>query len=136
MQGAPEPAQPALRRPAGRTLGVLLVAAALALGACGGSDDDDAKLKLPANFNLQLFKCADWNVADEPVRRYVIDRLRVLSNDQITGPGVRGRGSVLTDDEARKLFDGRCADPRARGFVLYKLYAFARGFRGSAPPGT
>ena len=115
-------------------MGVVLVAAAVALGACGESDDE--KLELPANFNLQLFNCSDWNASDEPVKRYVLGQLHEIGNDQITGPGVRGRGSVLTDDEARRLFDTRCADPRARGFVLYKLYAFSRGFRGSAPPGS
>jgi hypothetical protein len=43
---------------------------------------------------------------------------------------------VLTDEQATNMFNNRCRDPRARGFVLYKIYAFARGFRGSAPPGS
>jgi len=119
----------------------VVIAAAVALGACGGSDDDEPRKPqrpagLPHDFNIQIFDCADWNASGEPVRRYVLGRLHEIGNDQITGPGVQGRGSVLTDEQARALFDQRCADPRARGFVLYKLYAFARGFRGSAPPGS
>jgi hypothetical protein len=138
VQGVPEPAQPALiaRRITGVLAGCVL---ALALAGCGGSDDDDAERgppKLPAGFNLQLFNCSDWNAADAPVREYVLERLHAIANDQVTGPGVQGRGSVLTDEEATKLFDNTCSSPRARGFVLYKLYAFSRGFRGRPPPGT
>ncbi len=110
----------------------------LALGACGGSDDsgDEEPPDLPPGFNLQLFNCSDWNAADGPVRGYVLGRLHAIANDQITGPGVQGRGSVLTDQQATKLFDSTCSNPRARGFVLYKIYAFARGFRGGSPPGS
>jgi hypothetical protein len=110
----------------------------VALGACGGSDDsgDDKPPELPPGFNLQLFNCSDWRAADRPVREYVLGRLHTIANDQVTGTGVRGRGSVLTDEQATKLFDSTCANPRARGFVLYKIYAFARGFRGSSPPGS
>ncbi len=134
MPRVAEPAAGALSR----LLAATLLACALALAACGGSDDDGGgKLKLPPGFNLQLFNCADWNAADEPVRAYVLERLRAIANDQVIGPGVRGRGSVLTEEEATKLFDSTCANPRARGFVLYKLYAFTRGFRGHEPePGT
>ena len=88
---------------------------------------------LPSGFNLQGFNCSDWNAAGQPVRDYVLERLHELSNDQVTGPAVQGRGSVLSDAQATSLFDSRCADPRARGFVLYKIYAFARGFRGGEP---
>lgn len=132
MQGVPVPA----RR---RTLSRRLAAAALAacaLAGCGGSDDEPAKLELPPDFNLQLFNCSDWNAADQPVREYVLRRLHEIGNDQISGPGVRGRGSVLTDEQATEMFNSTCANPRARGFVLYKLYAFSRGLRGSAPPGS
>ena len=133
MQGVPEPA-PLIRRP----IALVLVACALVAAGCGGSDDSGEKEppKLPPSFDLQLFNCADWNAADKPVREYVVGKLHEIGNDQITGPGVQGRGSVLTDEQATQLFDNRCADPRARGFVLYKLYAFARGFRGSSPPGS
>jgi hypothetical protein len=135
VQGVPESSEPALT---GRLIAVLLVACALLAAGCGGDDSDDERgpPRLPAGFNLQLFNCADWNAADQPVREYVLERLHAIANDQITGPGVQGRGSVLTDEQAIQMFDNRCKDPRARGFVLYKIYAFARGFRGSAPPGS
>ena len=117
------------------------MAIALGVSACGdsGSDSRDRPERakqpatLPADFNLQLFDCADWNRADPAVRAYVLDRLHTLANDQVSGPGVRGRGSVLTDEQATRLFDSRCGSPRARGFVLYKLYAYARGFVGRGP---
>jgi hypothetical protein len=115
----------------------VLAACALLAAGCGGDDEEEkGPPKLPAGFNLQLFNCSDWNKADQPVREYVIGNLHRIANDQITGPGVQGRGSVLTDEQVTDLFNNRCRDPRARGFVLYKIYAFARGFRGSAPPGS
>jgi hypothetical protein len=116
---------------------VLVACSLVAAGCSDDSKDEESKpLKLPPGFNLQLFNCADWNKADKPVREYVLGRLHTIANDQISGPGVQGRGSVLTDEQATQFFDNRCRDPRARGFVLYKIYAFARGFRGSRPPGS
>ena len=134
MQHAARPAAGALSR----VLAAALLACTLAVQACGGSDEPDEPkpLKLPPGFNLQLFNCSDWKAADQPVREYVLERLHTIANDQVTGPGVRGRGSVLTDAEAIRLFDSTCANPRARGFVLYKIYAFSRGFRGRPPPGS
>jgi hypothetical protein len=117
-----------------------MLACALLATGCGGSDDDarapERPRGLPADFNLQLFNGSDWNAAGPEVREYVLRRMHDIASDQITGPGVRGRGSVLTDEQATDLFDSTCANPRARGFVLYKLYAYSRGFRGSAPPGS
>jgi hypothetical protein len=133
VQGLPEPAKPPpLTR---RLITALLVACALVAAGCGSDDSDEEREppKLPAGFNLQLFNCEDWNKADQPVRDYVLERLHAIAGDQITGPGVQGRGAMLTDAEATKIFNSRCADPRARGFVLYKIYAFARGFRGEQP---
>ena len=110
------------------------------LAGCGADDEKRPAepvrpAGLPADFNLQIFKCDDWNAAGPPVRRYVLERLHEIGNDQVSGPGVQGRGSVLTDEQATKMFDSTCASPRARGFVLYKLYAFSRGFRGAEPAG-
>jgi hypothetical protein len=137
VQGVPEPARQLTRR----LVAAALVGCALGLAACG-DDDDDGKARaeapkkppgLPSDFNLQLFNCSDWNEANAPVRRYVLDRLHDIGNDQVTGPDVEGRGSVLTDEQATAMFESTCANPRARGFVLYKIYAFSRGFRGGQP---
>jgi hypothetical protein len=110
----------------------------LALAACGGSGDDGkqdvGQLKLPPDFNIQLFNCTDWNKADEPIRRYVLKRYREIIGGDITGQGVVGRGGVLPEAEARRLFDNYCAQRFARAFVLYKLYGQAAGFTGAAPP--
>ncbi len=130
--------QPAVHQPLRRALATLgLIACAFAAGACGDSGDRPERAKLPAtlpaDFNLQLFDCADWNRADAGARAYVLRRLHTIANDQVTGPGVQGRGSVLTDEQATRLFDTRCRSNRARGFVLYKLYAYARGFIGRGP---
>ncbi len=133
MQGVSEPAKhPPLSR---RLITALLVACTLLATGCDSDDSEEQRgpPKLPAGFNLQLFNCSDWNKADQPVRDYVLERLHAIAGDQITGPGVQGRGAVLTDEDATEIFESRCADPRARGFVLYKIYAFARGFRGEQP---
>ena len=40
---------------------------------------------------------------------------------------------MLSDAEARRLFDTYCARPYAGNFTLYKLYARAAAFVGTAP---
>ena len=118
---------------------VALCALALGLGGCGGSDDGDGgsgpakrPANLPADFNLQLFNCSDWKESDDEVRAYVVRRLEEVVGGQITGRGANGRGSTLTEDQAQRLFDGTCGSPRARGFLLYKLYGHAAGFGGGS----
>jgi hypothetical protein len=116
---------------------VAALACALALGACGDSKDGRTSAErpptLPANFNLQLYTCADWQRSDEPTRRYVIRRLREVTSGEVSGTGVRGRGTILPDDQARDLFGNYCRQRFARGFVLYKVYGQAAGFAGGTP---
>ena len=132
MQGVPESLT--------RALIAAIVAGSLLAGCGGGGNDDDAgdsrpkrPAGLPANFDIQVFDCADWQAATPEVRSYVLKRMHAIGNDQVTGPDVEGRGSVLTDKQATDMFNGTCSQPRARGFVLYKIYAFSRGFRGGSP---
>lgn len=139
MQGVPHPARP---QALSARLAAALIACALALGACGDSDDSGSKddgpaprpANLPADFNIQLFNCANWQQSDEKVRAYVVDRLETIVGGQITGQGADGRGSTITDEQAHRLFDGTCGSPRARGFLLYKLYGHAAGFSGGGGP--
>jgi hypothetical protein len=88
---------------------------------------------LKKNLNLQLYKCTNWKHAGEGERRYVIYRLREITSGQVSGTGVRGRGAVIPDDKAHRLFDNYCANDFARGFLLYKLHGFASGFVGGTP---
>lgn len=128
----------ALRASAPRALsrwGAVL-ACALVVAGCGGSDDGDAgstgpPASLPADFNIQVFACKDWQKADADVRRYAIGRIRDITGGEVSGTG--GRGTVLSDEQAHRLFDNRCSDTAAGGFVLYKLYGHAAGFAGGAP---
>lgn len=119
-------------------LALTLCAISLALGGCGESDEGNGSAKgerpanLPADFNIQLFNCSDWKKSDEEVRAYVVRRLSEIVGGDITGRGATGRGSTLTEDQAHRLFDGTCGSPKARGFLLYKLYGHAAGFGGGS----
>ena len=112
-------------------------ACALALAACGSDDEPTAAERAPrppsAPQNLMLFTCTDWQRADEPMRRYVIRRLREITGGDVTGEGISGRGTILPDAQAVRLFDNYCSQRFARGFVLYKLYGQAAGFAGGPP---
>jgi hypothetical protein len=119
-------------------LAVVACAASLVLGGCGDSDDGkgggkaERPANLPADFNIQLVNCSDWQKSDAEVRDYVVRRLSEIVGGEITGRGANGRGSTLTEDQAHRLFDGTCGSPRARGFLLYKLYGHAAGFGGGS----
>jgi hypothetical protein len=83
---------------------------------------------------LRVATCADWERADVASRLDVLDELRGLRGEQISGRGAgRGYGSVLDDDLAYRLFEGRCRLPNSESFLLYKLYSFAAGFAGEEP---
>lgn len=119
--------------------GAVLVAGALILAACGGSstpvEPGDRIAARGDGFDVPLGQatCADWNGATERERLDVLAQLRANRDQDLSGPGVRGRGSVLEDDYAYRLLDNRCGLPVADSFLLYKLYAFAAAFAGRAP---
>lgn len=108
--------------------------AALALGGCGDSGDGEAastRPDLPPDFNLQAFTCEDWEKANQSTRDYVVQRIEEITGGVVSGQGYEARGSTLTKEQAIELFDNRCGDPAAAGFVLYKLYGHAAEFSGS-----
>lgn len=117
-----------------RSAPALAAVLTIALPGCGGDGDDSAA---PSNRGLAVpigqANCADWRAGTVDQRFGAIEQLRRVRADQITGKGIRGQGSVLTDDQAYGLFEARCADPGSGGFRLYKVYAFAAGFAGGTP---
>jgi hypothetical protein len=82
---------------------------------------------------LRRATCADWREADAHGRLAVLAQLRVIRADQITGRGVRGQGTVLSNELAYDLFENRCKLPNSDSYLLYKLYSFAAGFAGIPP---
>jgi hypothetical protein len=119
-----------------------LTAAALCaalLGGCGGGDgaprSGRPNLDPGQGPDLNTYYCADWQRASPAERRVVLERLKAFVGGTITGgtPGGErelGRGAVLDDELAYGIFDDRCREHYARGFLLYKLYTHAAAFAG------
>lgn len=115
-----------------RSLRVALVAFALVPMACMGSDDQPvAGLGFAREQPARQLRCTDWQEADPSGRRVIVDSLQEFLGGPVIGEGVSGRGSVLDDDQAYELFNGRCE--HFPGFLLYKLYSHAAAFAGRAP---
>jgi hypothetical protein len=82
---------------------------------------------------LGTYTCSDWRSADSTLRTRLLARLHRWNGGAVEGDRLIGYGSVLTDDRATALFDGRCSAPYAGAFALYKMYGQAAGFAGVAP---
>jgi hypothetical protein len=125
---------PALRL----SVALALVAVAVAVGAgvlvlaSGGdsSKDRPAPEGMLSQPQIQALRCRDWQQLDPRPRAQVLAGLRSILGGDVIGRGASGRGSVLRDAQARRLFDGYCRQPFAREFSLYKLYGQAAGFAG------
>jgi hypothetical protein len=121
---------PALRASAPRSL-IAALAVALLLSGCGGSGKAEHKPPpVLSQRQVQSLRCSDWQQLDPGPRAQVIASLRAILGGDVIGRGASGRGSVLTDAQARRLFDGYCRQRFARAFSLYKLYGQAAGFAG------
>ena len=115
-----------------RTLRIALIAFALAPVSCMGSDDPPvADIGFAREQPARQLRCTDWQDADPRERQQIIAMLREFLGGPVIGEGVSGRGTVLEDDQAYRLFNGRCE--RFPGFLLYKLYSHAAAFAGGAP---
>jgi hypothetical protein len=82
---------------------------------------------------LGLYTCRDWQRASTGLRTRLLARLRRFTGGAVEGDTLVGYGTVLADDRAAALFDGRCSGPGAQSFALYKLYGQAAAFAGVAP---
>jgi hypothetical protein len=107
----------------------LVIAAVLALGACGGDSEPDEPAAEPVGEEIggsvaPLAQCRDWNGATEAEKLATIEEIRRQVN--LEGSGVEA--PALSDAEAMSVFDNACAERFAAGFRLYVLYSRAAGF--------
>ena len=109
-----------------------IAAGAALLGGCGGGGDRAAP-QAPS-IPLATFNCGQWTVARADIRQTVIDELHHFYGGPVSGHRrTQSYGTVLSDEQARRLFDSYCAQPFAGNFTIYKLYARAAAFGGGAP---
>jgi hypothetical protein len=121
---------PALRASAARSL-IAAFAAALLLSGCGSAGKaEPERPHVLSQRVVQSLRCSDWQQLEAGPRAQVIASLRAILGGDVIGRGASGKGSVLTDEQARRLFDGYCRQRFARAFSLYKLYGQAAGFAG------
>jgi len=118
----------------GRASWAALLVCTTALSGCWGSGDgEEGSRTALSGPELQHLTCSDWKRADATGRAEIVDGLRAVIGGQVTGRGAAGRGSVLEDELAYRLFDNYCQERFATAFSLYKLYGQASGFAGSPP---
>jgi hypothetical protein len=108
---------------------------ALALGGCGaGGGSKDSASKPPQRIPLATFNCGQWSVARADIRQTVLDELHGFYGGPVSGKRrTQAYGTVLSDSEATRLLDTYCARPYAGHFTIYKIYARAAAFVGTAP---
>jgi hypothetical protein len=114
-------------------------AAGAALGGCGGGVADTAAAAprahdRPAPIQLATYTCTRWRAAGARERAIVVRELHGFYGLPVAGRHhAQAYGSVLSDQQARALFDSYCRQTYAGHFTLYKLYARATAFAGGAP---
>lgn len=82
---------------------------------------------------LSLYTCSWWNQAGASQRLELVQRLRHFAGGSVDDGNQRvGYGSVMKDNAANQLFNGRCSSGYAGAFALYKVYGAAAAFAGTA----
>ena len=111
----------------------LIAVAAAAITGCGGGAKDGTASKAPP-IPLATFNCGQWTAARADIQQTVIDELHHFYGSPVSGQRrTQAYGTVLTDAQARNLFNSWCRQSFAGNFTLYKLYARAAAFGGTAP---
>jgi hypothetical protein len=111
----------------------VIVVSAAALAGCGSGGQPSAGSN-PAPIPLATFNCGQWQAARADIRQTVLDELHHFYGGPVSGHRrTKAYGTVLTHEQATRLFDSYCAQPFAGNFTLYKLYARSAAFGGSAP---
>jgi hypothetical protein len=115
--------------------GFAAIALALAIAGCGGDEQPGSGTTtspIPPG-GLGAANCHDWNEATPADREIILHDLRLFAGGDVVGPGVQGRGEILTDEQASQLFDTSCTEGFASKFLLYKLYTHAAVLTGQQP---
>ena len=134
MQPVHAPARIGGRRPPAAALLVAVVA--LALIGAGVSLLPGSRPAEPAVHHgppiatiggkaLQQANCTQWLGGTPDQRAAVVEALAKV----VGGATPYGPASKLTRQQAFALFNRRCAQPYARGFLLYELYTRAAAFQ-------
>jgi hypothetical protein len=112
----------------------LLAATAVVMTGCGGGGTANRAASKAPPIPLATFNCGQWTAARADIRQTVIDELHHFYGSPVAGRRrTQAYGTVLTDGQARTLFDSWCRQSFAGNFTLYKLYARAAAFGGTAP---
>ena len=116
---------------------LVLAAAAVALPACGATDDDGATGRdrdaavdirgvglMSGNSTAQFANCRDWRGGSMKRRYATIEDIR----GQLTPQSSESAESDLSDEEAYRIFQRVCVNDFSDELRLYKLYARAQAF--------
>ena len=118
-------------------LTVLVLAAAVALPACGGTDHDGAAGRdrdapvdirgvglVRGNSTAPFANCRDWRGGSMKRRYATIEDIR----GQLTPQSSESSESDLSDEDAYRIFQRVCVNDFSDELRLYKLYARAQAF--------
>lgn len=108
----------------------LSIAAALALGACGGDEQEETEAlgEVRVGSAAQLAQCRDWNAGTSEQQLETLEEIKAAINLK-DGPV---ETPELSDEAALDVIDSTCSNDFADGFRLYKVYARAAGFASFA----
>jgi hypothetical protein len=103
------------------------IAAALAIGGCGGHQGHAAK-PAPTAFppTLQTADCGQWNEMRPASRNQLVEQMRLFFGARVNGR--YGRGQTLSRDQALRVLTNGCRPAYADAVKLYKLYGRAAAF--------
>jgi hypothetical protein len=114
---------------------VALVAATVALAACGAEGDSASRERgapvdirgvglVRGNSTAQFANCRDWRMGSVKQRYATIEDIR----GQLTPQSSASAASDLSDEAAYRVFQHACAAGFSDELRLYKLYARAQAF--------
>src|SRR5687767_14309112 len=118
------------RRLRPRSLALLAILPAVALGACESGDGTPRPSssggvgEVRAGSTAQFANCGDWR-RGTPAQRYATIR---DIRGQLTPQTSRTENSGLSDDAAYGVFENSCSTAGTEKLRLYKLYARAQAF--------